>query len=40
MVLLAMYTSLFQITDSITWLPNRIELVYHVQECQDILGEQ
>lgn len=31
---------LFQITDSGTWLPNRIEFVFHVQECQDILGPE
>lgn len=31
---------LFQITDSVTWLPNRIEMEYHIQECQDVLGEE
>lgn len=33
-------TGLFQITDDVTWLPNRIPLEYHQKRCRDILGEQ
>lgn len=33
-------TGLFQITDSVSWLPNRIPLSFHQQECQDVLGEK
>lgn len=33
-------TALFQITDSVTWLPNRIEYEYYNTLCQDIFGEE
>lgn len=31
-------TGLFQITDNVTWLPNRVSLAYWQRRCEDILG--
>lgn len=31
-------TGLFQITDSVTWLPNRVPLSYYQRRCEDALG--
>lgn len=33
-------TGLFQITDSFTWLPNRIEQGFHNASCEAVFGEQ
>lgn len=33
-------SGLFQITDSATWLPNRIEYEFYNTLCQDIFGEE
>lgn len=33
-------SALFQITDDITWLPNRLEYVYYNNLCQDAFGEE
>lgn len=33
-------SALFQITDDYTWVPNRIEFVYHNQMCRHIFGQE
>lgn len=33
-------SALFQITDDYTWMPNRIESPYRVEQCEDVLGEE
>lgn len=31
---------LFTMTDSFTWLPNRIPIEAHINTCQDVLGSK
>lgn len=33
-------SSLFQVTDLYTWMPNRIQRQYRTEQCQDVLGEK
>lgn len=33
-------SALFQITDQVTWMPNRLELPYRVEQCKDVLGAE
>lgn len=31
---------LFSIMDALTWLPNRLDIDYHLQKCNDIFGPE